>query len=392
MDNNMKKIIIVNNNMQLGGVQKALYNLLWAIHDRYEITLLLFSGTGEYMELLPPDVKVETCTSLFRYLGVSQGICTGADRVKRGVLAALTKALGRDAVMPVLLASQPKLPGRYDWAISYLQNGRASNFYGGVPDFVLHKIDADFKAAFVHCDYRSSGSNYPGNNRTLACFDAIAACSDGCRRAFEEVMPDLTEKTVTVRNCHRFDEIRAQSAQDPVRCEDGLPNVLMVARLAHEKGIERALEACAWSREQGQSFALHLVGDGPMECALKARAAALGVEELVRFHGGQANPYRYMRHADLLLITSFHEAAPMVIEEARCVGLPVLTVETTSSREMVLDTGCGWVCENTQQAINDCLLSVLSDRPALRKLQHTLRGAAMDNAAALAQFTNMIGR
>lgn len=388
----MKKIIIVNNNMHLGGVQKALYNLLWSIHDRYDVTLYLFSGTGAYMENLPPDVKVETCSSLFRYLGISQGECSGADRLKRGVLAALTRVFGRDAVMKILLASQKKLPEYYDCAISYLHNGRASNFYGGVADFVLHRIDADRKAAFLHCDYRNNGSDHKGNNRTMAGFDVIAACSDGCRSAFESVLPQLGERTVTVRNCHRFEEIRALSEMETVRYESGTPNVLMVTRLAHEKGVERAMEACAHCCSQGMPFTLQLVGGGPMEKVLRRRAGELGIENRVVFHGDQPNPYRFMKHADLLLITSFHEAAPMVIEEARCLGLPVLTTQTTSSQEMVLDSGSGWVCENNQSAINTCLFAVLSDRQALEQLKKTLGDTAMDNRAAIAQFLDLIER
>ena len=44
----MKKIIIVNNNMKVGGVQKSLCNLLWEL-DRlreYDVTLALFSPVG----------------------------------------------------------------------------------------------------------------------------------------------------------------------------------------------------------------------------------------------------------------------------------------------------------------------------------------------------------
>ena len=37
----MKKIVIVNNNMKIGGVQKSLCNLLWSLHENYDITLVL---------------------------------------------------------------------------------------------------------------------------------------------------------------------------------------------------------------------------------------------------------------------------------------------------------------------------------------------------------------
>jgi hypothetical protein len=98
----MKKLLIVNNNMHVGGVQKALYNLLWNIHDRYEVTLLLFSARGEFMNRLPENVRVIPCKSLFRYLGVSQGECRGLDAVKRGVLAAGCKLFGRNAVLKLM--------------------------------------------------------------------------------------------------------------------------------------------------------------------------------------------------------------------------------------------------------------------------------------------------
>ena len=38
----MKKILIVNNNMHIGGIQKALLNLLDEIKGKYDVTLLLF--------------------------------------------------------------------------------------------------------------------------------------------------------------------------------------------------------------------------------------------------------------------------------------------------------------------------------------------------------------
>ena len=51
----MKKILIVNNNMKVGGVQKSLYNLLWSLEGQYEITLCLFRATGAYLDQLPRE-------------------------------------------------------------------------------------------------------------------------------------------------------------------------------------------------------------------------------------------------------------------------------------------------------------------------------------------------
>lgn len=386
----MKKIIIVNNNMKVGGVQKSLYNLLWSIDGDYEVTLLLFRAIGEYANCLPANVKVQEAEGLFRYLGVSQGECSGADALKRGALATLCRGLGRSRVMKLLLASQETIPGEYDCAIAFLQNGNEKNFYGGVQDFVLHRVNAKKKVAFLHCDYRNCGANHPVSNRLIGQFDQIAACSDGCRKAFVSVLPEWEKKCATVKNCHRFEEIQSLAMKDPLEYDSNCRNVVMVSRLAHEKGVERALEAMAYAMSKGLPMALHIVGHGPMEACLRHRTEELGITESVHFYGEQSNPYRYMKNADLFLMTSYHEAAPLVIEEATSLGVPVLTVETTSSEDMVTRCGGGWVCANAQDALNEMLVQVLEDPDLLQTVKARLLRKSMDNKLALEQFAKMI--
>ncbi|MBQ8621424.1 MAG: glycosyltransferase [Oscillospiraceae bacterium] len=386
----MKKILIVNNNMAIGGVQKSLHNLLWAIHDRYDVTLCLFRAAGPYMENLPPDVKIVKCKGLFRYLGISQGQCRGIHKIVRGALAMTARLFGRSAAVRLMLAGEKTLPGQFDCAVAFLHNGNVKNFYGGVQEFVLKKTRADKKVAFLHCDYSSCGSNHPANNRLIAQFDQIAACSEGCRRAFQSVLPELGKKCVTVRNFHRFDEISDLAAQMPVIYQGPGAHVVMVSRLAHEKGIERALHAVAAARGKGLTVTLHIVGGGPMESMLRELTRSLQLTENVIFYGQQENPYRYMAGADLLLMTSFHEAAPMVIEEAVSLGIPVLTTRTTSSAEMVTQAQAGWVCENDQTALTAAMAGILSSPKELAETKRRLQSRIMDNTAAQSQFLRLI--
>lgn len=113
--------------------------------------------------------------------------------------------------------------------------------------------------------------------------------------------------------------------------------------------------------------------------------------DFVHFYGEQSNPYRYMRNADLLLITSFNEAAPMIIDEAYCLGLPVLSTATTSTKEMILTRGCGWVCDNSQFSINRSLEEILRNRSALEYVRSQIRYTDVDNIKPMKQFTALIG-
>jgi glycosyltransferase involved in cell wall biosynthesis len=274
--------------------------------------------------------------------------------------------------------------------VAFLHNGRISTFYGGVQEFVLKKVNAKRKVAFLHCDYGNCGANHPRNNAILKCFDRIAACSDGCRQAFVECLPELAEKCVTVPNFHRYDAIRAMAKENTVQYEPGWIHGLCVARLAHEKGIQRAVYAAAAAREKGFACKLHLVGGGGKENDLKELVQKLDLQDRVVFHGEQTNPYPYMAGADLFLLTSFHEAAPMVIDEAVCLGLPVLTVKTTSSHDMVTVRQAGWVCENDQTALENALLTLLRDPHTIQTAKNNLKRQTVDNTAAARQFCRLI--
>jgi len=53
--------------------------------------------------------------------------------------------------------------------------------------------------------------------------------------------------------------------------------------------------------------------------------------------GEKRNPYRYMKNADYLVLSSYHEAAPMVYDEANILGLPIISSNTISAKEMIID-------------------------------------------------------
>jgi glycosyltransferase involved in cell wall biosynthesis len=167
-------------------------------------------------------------------------------------------------------------------------------------------------------------------------------------------------------------------------------HLLMVSRLSSEKGIDRAIRAVAHMNAQGAHTCLHLVGEGGEHERLRLLAEELGVSDRVIFHGEQSNPYRYMKNADLLLMTSYHEAAPMVIDEAYALGLPVLTTETTSAHDMVTERQCGWVCENTDVDVTEKLKELLFESDELLSMKNHARERKIDNDKALRQFQSLI--
>lgn len=385
------RILIVNSNMHIGGVQKALVNLLWNIHERYDITLLLLYPGGKLLRELPPDVKVIGGESAYRFLGMTGADARNrlSDRVGRVFFGGVSRVFGRSAAVRIMALGQKPLTG-YDVAISYFHNGGDKVFYGGCNDFVLNHVRAVKKVAFLHCDYRLCGADTPRNARQYAQFDAIAACSEGCAAAFRQANPLLADRVKVVYNCQRFDAIRQQAQDVPAVMDAGKINIVTVARLGREKGVPRAVEAI--SRLDGLRDQIHyyIVGDGVERQALLDAIRERKLEQTVTICGELENPYGCIQSGDLLLIPSLSEAAPLVIGEAACLGTPVLSTRTSSADEMITDTGFGWVCDNSVEGLRAGLENLLRSPEILAGKRRELKQKNFDNTLASDQFRRLV--
>jgi hypothetical protein len=92
------------------------------------------------------------------------------------------------------------------------------------------------------------------------------------------------------------------------------------------KNVHATLAALARLRATGREACLHLLGDGPEQPAIAARAEAWGLREAVVFH--QRVPREtmadYYRGATVLAVPSWHEGQVVVALEALLCGLPVV--------------------------------------------------------------------
>lgn len=387
----MKKILIVNNNLEIGGVATSLSNLLKEIQDKYDVTLLLFKDKKEYIGRVPNNIKVITINSAFKYFGVSNQEVKKKPLafIMRSFWAILCKLFGRSFVAKCMRLTQKKISG-YDIAISFLHEHPKNRFYGGCNEFVLQCVSAEEKIAWVHCDFRNNGANNKKTRQVYQKFDKIVACSESTRDAFIECFPELCDKTFVVRNCN--DYLNIENLANPAICYGECFNILTVARLAKEKGVDRALYAVKYCIENGLPVKYHIVGDGKERQSLQKLVLELNLQNDVVFYGAQKNPYKYIKNADLMLLTSYHEAAPMIFDETACLGVPVLTTRTTSAYEMVESIECGIVCENEQDSISKTLFEICSNRDVLNQIKRVLKRKTFNNKLAIRQFDAVIQR
>ena len=333
----MKKILIVNNNLDMGGIQKSLINLLKEVHKEYDITLLLFSESGALLKDVPDGVKIITPRKKYRMLGL-----TKAELKKHPLLFILkfflmkyTSLFSRRSAMKLLGLFQNKVRG-YDVVISYSHLPHHNSFANGCGDFVLDKVICPNKICMIHCDYLNSGLMTERNNSEYLEFDKIACCSDSVKKRFIDATKIPENKVFTLRNFYDF-EIIELAKENTFKYEKDFINLLTVARLSYEKGIDKAINALYESKRSDIKY--YVIGDGPEKKTLNDMIKKYHMEEQVLLLGEQQNPYRYMLNADYLFVPSLHEAAPMVFDEANIMGLPIISTNTTSASEMIGENG-----------------------------------------------------
>lgn len=245
------------------------------------------------------------------------------------------------------------------------------------------------KIAFIHADYEQSGLNTRHNKKNYLKFDKIATVSNSCKKVVLKHIPELQKKLFVVKNCINYNLINKLINIETVYYDDNEFNIITVARLSQEKGILRAIEVINELNNLNYKVKYHIIGDGPQKDEIINLIKNFSLENKVIIYGNQINPYKYMKNADLFLLPSYHEAAPMVIDEAIAIGLPILTTKTISAIEMVEKGKYGFVCENSKEGIKKSLIEILNRREILLDIKRRER-RNLDNNISKLQFRQLL--
>lgn len=137
--------------------------------------------------------------------------------------------------------------------------------------------------------------------------------------------------------------------------------VVVVARLARQKGIDILVQAVRRIAERRRDIRFVVVGEGPLDDQVQGWAAEAGVADMIRFVGNRSNVYDYLRAGDMFLLTSRWEALPITIVEAFRAGLPVVSTDCGGIAEIVDDRVGRVVPIGDVEAIAASVLEICGD-------------------------------
>lgn len=146
----MKNILISSFDLEVGGVERSLISMINKFdYDRYNVDLMLYSHTGDFMKLLsgrhnllPESHHYKTYRMSIASILRNKQLKVGIARLKSRIKSKGNGTLQMQYIWKDTLQYMPRIEKKYDVAISYLWPHY----------FVGENVDADMKIAWIHTD------------------------------------------------------------------------------------------------------------------------------------------------------------------------------------------------------------------------------------------------
>ena len=337
-----KKILFFNNSLGGGGAERILIDVLRNFdYKKFNVDLALISGTGVYMENIPPQVN---------YLGSVYD--------QRMDIYDFGSVKGRFDESKESMEIGRLVKGNYDTIISYLE-GYAARYH----QYILDK--APNNVSWVHVDLlmnhwsRLCFASNQQEASVYAMMDKVVFVSQGILDAFRQLFHYTKENLMVINN--PIDKQRILRSVKEYNVEKEGFSFIAVGRFFRQKRYDRMMHAVKILHDRGCDFYLDILGAGKLEPEIKELACTLGIEQIVRFHGFVRNPYPYIKNADVMLLSSDAEGFPTVICEAMTLGVPVIGTDVSGTRDLLGNSEYGMLTDLTPESFADAMYQLYMD-------------------------------
>lgn len=369
LETEKKKILIHTDKILTNGISFSAYNLISKINtDKYDVTFYSAGDRNvaiEYLEKFPKDVRV-----LFRSGANPLNVITDARRqycLENGIVQVdndpmfptefyrmeharnfgdikfdcIINFSGFSAYFANIYFSSKYCP-QLTWMHSVMQseyNNRVSN-----GKFVFQNM--------LNCVYKL----YPYLDKCVSCSRTTmienrkALATDETYDKFgyaknlmdaDRVLNGKDNKCVITLNGKRYFYIVTNENEErliPCPNDSGL-NFAAVGRLSGEKNYEGLIKAFAKFVEDNPEARLYILGDGPLRNDLRKLINSLDMRDNVVLTGNVANPFAIIGECDCFVLPSFYEGQPMVLLEARALGLPIIVSDFATVKDSIFENG-----------------------------------------------------
>ena len=386
----MRDILITSYDLEVGGVERSLISMLNNFdYDNNKVDLMLYSHTGEFMNLIPksPNLLDENKKYKTFRMSIAQTIKKGEILIGLSRLLARYKSKGNGIaqmqyIWEYSLPFLPKNHKKYDMAISFLW----PHYY------VAEKVDANMKIAWIHTDYSIIDTDIEMDLKIWNKYDYIAAVSQDCKKSFLKKYPQLKDKVIVIENITSPDFVKrlANEEIDELK-EDKYFKVLSVGRYCEAKGFDNAIKAMKVLKDRGyEDIKWYIVGYGSDEAMLKELIKENNLEDSFILLGKRNNPYPYMKKCDLYAQPSRYEGKAVTVTEAQILGKPIMLTNYATANSQVRNGIDGYITELSIGGIADGIEKLYKDKKLRDLLANNCKNTNYANSYELDKLYSLI--
>ena len=397
----MKRIFIFAHAMEIGGAERALLGVLENIdYQSYDVDLFLMRHSGEWIDLIPPQVHL--LSEIPEYACLAVPIKTVLKKKKINVLIGLTiakvkakwriKQLGLPEENQVELEyshkytlwGMPQINNQYyDLAISFL-----TPHY-----FVAERVNAKKKIAWIHTDYSKVNIDVESEYKMWNKYDNIISISDSVTRNFLTIFPQLTCKIVEIENVLPEKCIKKQAQEFDAKQEmpdNGTVRLLSIGRFCYAKNFDNIPEICRIIVNKGIKINWYLIGYGGDENLIRQKICDTGMQNNVFILGRKNNPYPYISACDIYVQPSRYEGNSVTVHEAQTLQKPVVITRFSTSSSQLKDGYDGVIVPMDNEGCVKGIIDLIQDDRKRKKLIDNCASTCYSNTGEVAKIYALI--
>ena len=384
-----KLLIVFPGYMELGGIERSLLGLLDALdYETYDVDFFLYGHHGPLFSQINNRANLLPEVRELAYLRNSL-----KDKIRHGcwysaLLRIRDELVSRRQVInfdqtwaQVMRHCAPDLPDAYDLALSFF-----------LPlDFLIEKVKAKKKIAWIHTDYTAEKSNLDMLRNQYEKMDGIAAVSDACKETFCKVFPEFENRVFIVENIlsRAFVRQQAEKENDGMKFDESI-KLLSVGRFCNQKNFDNVPDICRRLLKSGLNVRWYLIGFGGDEPLIRQRIAEAGMQEHVVILGKKSNPYPYIKVCDLYVQPSRYEGKCVTVREAQMLGKPVVITNYATAPSQLEDGVDGVVVPMDNAGCAEGIAQLLRDPQRMDMLSRNCLARDYSNAAEVEKLYKLM--
>lgn len=331
--NSKKKILFVIPSLEIGGVSSSLVSLYDNLKDDFSISVYALTHDGDsYTSFSDKVVSKNKILDAFycnikNKKGVSKLFVLFIKIIKR-----LCKIINLDIEQIICKSVIKTTQFSYDILVAF-QEGSTTKF--------VSLIKHHNKIAWIHCDYRK----YNSANNELFLYEKyrnIVCVSKYTSIIFKSVYPSLSKKVLVIYNILNEEKIKTMSLGkvNDANLNKDIFTIISIGRFAPVKRFHLIPDIAKVLLNNNIKFQWIIIGPNYGDTYYNNFILSLEdpiFTDSVVYLGPKSNPYPYLKNSDLLVVLSESEACPMIFNEAKILGVPVVSTDFGSVSEFIED-------------------------------------------------------